>query len=51
MYDGMIKGLMGVVANASLGSGGTVVGIVHQRLDERGHLHRALTLAGAGGQA
>jgi len=43
VYGGTTKGLMGVVADASLTSGGTVVGILHQRLHERGHLHRALT--------
>jgi uncharacterized protein (TIGR00730 family) len=43
VYGGTDKGLMGVVANAALAAGGTVVGVINQRLHERGHLHADLT--------
>jgi uncharacterized protein (TIGR00730 family) len=34
---------MGVVADAALAAGGTVVGVINQRLHDRGHLHTGLT--------
>lgn len=43
VYGGTHLGLMGVTADAALAAGGTVVGIIHRRLHERGHLHGALT--------
>lgn len=43
VYGGTHKGLMGVVADAALAAGGTVVGIINQRLFDRGHLHPSLT--------
>jgi uncharacterized protein (TIGR00730 family) len=43
VYGGTHKGLMGVVADAALAAGGTVVGVINRRLHERGHLHQGLT--------
>lgn len=43
VYGGTHKGLMGVVADAALAAGGTVVGVITQRLHDRGHLHDGLT--------
>lgn len=43
VYGGTNKGLMGVVADAALAAGGTVVGVINQRLHDRGHLHPTLT--------
>lgn len=43
VYGGTHKGLMGVVADAALAAGGTVVGVINQRLFDRGHLHAELS--------
>ena len=43
VYGGTHKGLMGVVADAALAAGGPVVGVINQRLHDRGHLHAGLT--------
>lgn len=43
VYGGTHKGLMGVVADAVLDAGGSVTGIINQRLFDRGHLHARLT--------
>jgi uncharacterized protein (TIGR00730 family) len=43
VYGGTGKGLMGVVADAALAEGGEVVGIINQRLFDRGHLHQGLS--------
>lgn len=43
VYGGTHKGLMGVVADAALDAGGTVIGVINQRLFDRGHLHPALS--------
>ena len=43
VYGGTHMGLMGVLADAALAAGGTVVGIINRRLHERGHLHPGLT--------
>lgn len=43
VYGGTNKGLMGVVADAALAAGGSVVGVINRRLHERGHLHGGLT--------
>lgn len=43
VYGGTHLGLMGVLADATLDAGGTVVGIISRRLHERGHLHPRLT--------
>lgn len=43
VYGGTHKGLMGVLADAALAAGGTVVGVINQRLHDRGHLHAGLT--------
>ena len=42
VYGGSDKGLMGVVADAALAAGGSVTGIITQRLAERGHSHPRL---------
>ncbi|WP_157269975.1 LOG family protein [Azohydromonas aeria] len=44
VYGGTNKGLMGVVADAVLDAGGSVVGVINQRLHARGHLHPRLGL-------
>ena len=43
VYGGTQTGLMGVVADAALKAGGTVVGVIYRRLYERGQLHPRLT--------
>jgi len=43
VYGGTHKGLMGVLADAALDAGAEVVGIINQRLHDRGHLHPRLT--------
>jgi uncharacterized protein (TIGR00730 family) len=43
VYGGTRKGLMGVLADAALAAGGTVVGVINQRLLDRGHLHPGLS--------
>lgn len=43
VYGGTGKGLMGVVADAALAEGGEVVGVINQRLFDRGHLHIGLS--------
>ncbi|GAA0754863.1 TIGR00730 family Rossman fold protein [Ideonella azotifigens] len=43
IYGGTNKGLMGVLADATLAAGGAAVGIINRRLYARGHLHPALT--------
>jgi uncharacterized protein (TIGR00730 family) len=43
IYGGTTKGLMGVVADAALAAGGTVHGIITERLHQRGHSHGGLT--------
>lgn len=43
VYGGTTKGLMGVVADAALAAGGEVIGVITERLRERGHLHPGLT--------
>lgn len=42
VYGGTNKGLMGVVADAVLDAGGHAIGIINQRLHDRGHLHPRL---------
>jgi uncharacterized protein (TIGR00730 family) len=44
IYGGTHKGLMGVLADAVLTTGGQAHGIITQRLLDRGHLHERLTL-------
>lgn len=43
IYGGTTKGLMGEVADAALAAGGIVIGVINQRLFERGHLHTGLS--------
>jgi uncharacterized protein (TIGR00730 family) len=43
VYGGTTKGLMGVVADAVLAQGGSVIGVINRRLHERGHMHQGLT--------
>ena len=43
VYGGTTKGLMGIVADAVLGAGGTAHGIITERLHQRGHSHAGLT--------
>lgn len=43
VYGGTTKGLMGVVADAALAGGGTVHGVITDRLHQRGHSHAGLT--------
>ena len=42
LFGGSDKGLMGVVADAALAAGGSVTGIITQRLAERGDAHPRL---------
>lgn len=44
VYGGTSKGLMGVLADAVLDAGGTVTGVITQRLHARGHLHPRLPM-------
>jgi uncharacterized protein (TIGR00730 family) len=43
VYGGTTKGLMGVVADAALASGGNVHGVIIDSLHQRGHSHSGLT--------
>ena len=43
VYGGTTKGLMGVVADAAIAEGGEVIGVINQRLFDRGHLHPGLS--------
>ena len=43
VYGGTQTGLMGVVADAALKAGGTVIGVIYRRLYERSQLHPKLT--------
>lgn len=43
VYGGSAKGLMGVVADAALQAGGSVIGVMPAFLVEREHVHPALT--------
>jgi uncharacterized protein (TIGR00730 family) len=43
VYGGTTKGLMGVVADAALASGGNVHGVITESLHRRGHSHSGLT--------
>jgi uncharacterized protein (TIGR00730 family) len=43
VYGGTTKGLMGVVAEAALSSGGSVHGVITESLHQRGHSHAGLT--------
>ena len=43
VYGGTHKGLMGAVADAALGEGGCVHGVITHRLRDKGHLHENLT--------
>lgn len=43
VYGGTTKGLMGVVAEAALASGGSVHGVITESLHQRGHSHAGLT--------
>jgi uncharacterized protein (TIGR00730 family) len=43
VYGGTTKGLMGILADAALDAGGTVHGIITDRLHQRGHSHPGLT--------
>ena len=43
VYGGTTKGLMGVVADGALASGGTVHGVITDSLHRRGHSHSGLT--------
>lgn len=43
VYGGTHKGLMGVLADAALGAGGEVHGVITRRLADKGHLHERLT--------
>jgi uncharacterized protein (TIGR00730 family) len=43
VYGGTTKGLMGILADAALDAGGTVHGIITDRLHQRGHSHAGLT--------
>lgn len=44
VYGGTHKGLMGVLADAALAAGGSVHGVITQRLFDKGHLHPRLSL-------
>ncbi len=43
VYGGTHKGLMGVLADATLAAGGEVHGVITRRLADKGHLHEGLT--------
>lgn len=43
VYGGTHKGLMGIVADAVLETGGTAQGVITRRLFDKGHLHERLT--------
>jgi uncharacterized protein (TIGR00730 family) len=43
VYGGTTKGLMGVVADVALASGGNVHGVITDSLHRRGHSHSGLT--------
>ncbi|MDX3906890.1 MAG: TIGR00730 family Rossman fold protein [Pigmentiphaga sp.] len=43
VYGGTHKGLMGIMADTVLQAGGRAVGIINQRLYDRGHLHPGLS--------
>jgi uncharacterized protein (TIGR00730 family) len=43
VYGGTNKGLMGVLADATLAAGGNVHGVITARLEGKGHLHPSLT--------
>jgi uncharacterized protein (TIGR00730 family) len=43
VYGGTTKGLMGIVADAALESGGSVHGVITESLHQRGHSHSGLT--------
>ncbi|MEJ1158659.1 TIGR00730 family Rossman fold protein [Prosthecomicrobium sp. N25] len=43
VYGGTHKGLMGVVADSALAAGGSVHGVITERLLGKGHLHPGLT--------
>lgn len=43
VYGGTTKGLMGVVADATLEAGGTAHGVITESLHRRGHAHPRLT--------
>jgi len=43
VYGGTHKGLMGVIADAVLAAGGQAIGVITQRLHDRGHLHPGLS--------
>jgi uncharacterized protein (TIGR00730 family) len=43
VYGGTTKGLMGVVAEATLEAGGSVHGVINERLHQSGHSHARLT--------
>jgi uncharacterized protein (TIGR00730 family) len=43
VYGGTTKGLMGVVADAALGSGGNVHGVITESLHQRGQSHSGIT--------
>ena len=43
IYGGTNKGLMGLVADAALAGGAEVIGVINQRLLDRGHLHPGLS--------
>jgi len=43
VYGGTTKGLMGVVAETALTSGGSVHGVITESLHQRGHSHSGLT--------
>ena len=44
VYGGTHKGLMGVLADATLASGGRAHGVITERLQAKGHLHASLTV-------
>ncbi|MGU3401189.1 TIGR00730 family Rossman fold protein [Brucellaceae bacterium D45D] len=43
VYGGTTKGLMGIIADAALMTGGTVHGVITERLHLKGHTHASLT--------
>lgn len=43
VYGGTHKGLMGALADGALNAGGTIHGVITERLRDKGHLHPRLT--------
>lgn len=43
IYGGGSTGMMGAIADAVMGNGGTAIGIIPKRLDDKEHSHKGIT--------